>query len=43
VIAEALARRFGPKAAPSRARIRLGNVPVTVVGVVGDVRNDLAA
>jgi putative ABC transport system permease protein len=42
VIAEALAQRFWPEGGAVGARIRLGNEPVTVVGVVGDVRNDLA-
>jgi predicted permease len=42
VLGEALARRFWPEGGAVGARIQLGFVPVTVVGVVGDVRNDLA-
>ena len=42
VVAEALARRVWPGGGAVGARIRLGGVPVTVVGVVGDVRNDVA-
>jgi predicted permease len=42
VVSESLARRHWPPGRAIGARILLGNVPVTVVGVVGDVRNDLA-
>jgi putative ABC transport system permease protein len=42
VISESLARRHWPAGEALGARIRLGGRLVTVVGVVGDVRNDLA-
>ena len=42
VISENLARRHWPAGEALGARIRLGGALVTVVGVVGDVRNDLA-
>jgi predicted permease len=42
VLGQTLARRYWPNGGAVGARIRLGGVPVTVVGVVGDVRNDLA-
>jgi predicted permease len=41
VLGATLARRYWPDGGAVGARIRLGGVPVTVVGVVGDVRNDL--
>jgi predicted permease len=41
VINESLRRRYWPEGAIG-AQIRLGGDPVTVIGVVGDVRNDLA-
>jgi predicted permease len=42
VISETMARRYWPDGEPLGSRIRLGGVPLTVVGIVGDVRNDLA-
>ncbi len=42
VISEGLARRYWPPGEALDARIRLGGALVTVVGVVGDVHNDLA-
>ena len=42
VISESLARRYWPAGEALGARIRLGGTPVTVIGVVGDVRTDLA-
>jgi hypothetical protein len=42
VISESLARRYWPAGEAIGARIRLGGELVTVVGVGGDVRNDLA-
>jgi len=42
VISESLARRYWPKGDALGSRIRLGGDPMTVVGIVGDVRNDLA-
>src|SRR4029453_6945750 len=42
VLGETLARRYWPEGGAVGARVRLGGEPVTVVGVVGDVRNDLA-
>jgi predicted permease len=42
VISESLARRYWPAGNALGSRIRLGGDPVTVIGVVGDVRNDLA-
>jgi len=42
VLSEGLARRYWPRGDALGARVRLGSVPVTVVGIVGDVRNDLA-
>ena len=42
VLSESLARRHWPPGAAVGARIRLGGDTVTVVGVVGDVRNDVA-
>jgi predicted permease len=43
VLGETLARRYWPGGGAVGARVRLGGALVTVVGVVGDVRNDLAA
>jgi predicted permease len=42
VISESLARRYWPAGNALGSRIRLGGDSVTVIGVVGDVRNDLA-
>ena len=42
VVSESLARRYWPDGRALGARVTLGGVPVEVVGVVGDVRNDLA-
>jgi putative ABC transport system permease protein len=41
VLGETLARRYWPDGGAVGARVRLGGELVTVVGVVGDVRNDL--
>jgi hypothetical protein len=41
VLGETLARRHWPPGGAVGARVRLGGALVTVVGVVGDVRNDL--
>jgi putative ABC transport system permease protein len=42
VVSESLARRYWPDGGAVGARVRLGGQPVIVIGVVGDVRNDLA-
>jgi predicted permease len=42
VISDSLARRYWPAGNALGARIRVGGVLVTVIGVVGDVRNDVA-
>ncbi|HXI27476.1 MAG TPA: FtsX-like permease family protein, partial [Vicinamibacterales bacterium] len=42
VISDTLARRYWPDGRAVGARIRLGGDPVTVIGIVGDVRNELA-
>jgi predicted permease len=42
VVSETLARRYWPDGNAIGARAFTGGQPVTVVGVVGDVRNDLA-
>ncbi len=42
VISESLARRYWPAGQALGSRIRLGGDSVTVIGIVGDVRNDLA-
>ena len=42
VISESLARRYWPGGGAIGARVRLGGPLVTIVGIVGDVRNDLA-
>jgi predicted permease len=44
VVSHAMARRFWPDRSPLGARVRLGDEPAgewrTIVGVVGDIRND---
>ena len=42
VISESMARGYWPAGEALGSRIRLGGALVTVVGIVGDVRNDLA-
>jgi len=42
VLSESLARRCAPAGEALRSRIRLGRQLATVIGIVGDVRNDLA-
>jgi putative ABC transport system permease protein len=42
VVSETMARGYWPAGDAVGSRIRLGMVPVTVVGIVGDVRNDQA-
>ena len=42
VISETMARRYWPAGDALGARIRLNDTVATIVGIVGDVRNDLA-